>query len=249
MNLQDALDYLEDGYGIFIGDSFYANTDYLVQDLIEQKEKAEQLLHIQSKQMNRCSKVVTGTIFGKRYSVLGMGFFDALIQFDILLETNPIQVGIKLGKGGEMSFALPPSAVKQVSDLSREQINNLLLAFIQLHLTPLFHAVSRLAGSKTDHMFSQVSHNLHQTALRLRSKLPDQEQKIDAYLNALVSDPLFGEAGENPLQGEFRLYQPPNGSSPFYIRKHCCLAYVIHGADKSFCCATCPLIPDEERVS
>ncbi|MFJ9497176.1 hypothetical protein [Brevibacillus centrosporus] len=241
--------YLAKQYGISIEDDLsQAKGEYTVQDLIEQKVQMREFLEAQSSQMNHIALAVTGTLFAKRYSVLSMGVFDALIRYQIILDTSPQHMFITRKDGGEMGFVLPETAVKLLSELSDHEVEVFLSSFVYKHLTPLFQRVSEVSRSKTTHLFSQISYNTAQKALQLKMDIPEKALQIDRQWKRLLEVPAgCDRTKKNPLAMEFRLYHPSDGSSPYYIRKHCCLAYIVRGGDKSRVCDSCPLLSDDER--
>ncbi|WP_113928779.1 hypothetical protein [Bacillus sp. P14.5] len=105
--------YMIGNYGMFFikEDDIDRHIDFKVQHLIHDGSQVRELVNRQSRQMNNCRDVITGTIFAKRYSVLAMGFLNLMSQFEIILDTNPRHSGIKLTKNGCMNFIFPESAL------------------------------------------------------------------------------------------------------------------------------------------
>lgn len=235
----DPITYLGTEYGIyFMEDSAYLDhTDYIVKDLLNGQELVKRLLLQQSQQMFDCDKVLTGTVFGKRYSALAQGVFDAWSQFELWIDANPGHVGIKLVEHGCLHFYLPKSTLKAKTDPSNETA----ISFVFDHLEPLFKAISIEANSQLSHMLSLVSHNLHETARILSLANPELHANIEKKLQMMITDTGV-KGGANPLRFDFHLKAADNRADSYYVRKHCCLAYLIWGGHKDKCCSTCPII-------
>ncbi|WP_096437906.1 IucA/IucC family C-terminal-domain containing protein [Alteribacter populi] len=228
--------------GLMVGDAFLHNMDFVVEDLIASPSHVENLISILCEQMDTKNRVIAGTIFGKKYSVLAMNLFKAIIEQGTILDAHPSQVGLKPDKKGSMQFIFKESTVHSISSLSIRQVQMMIYTFIDTHLQPLFEAIAAKSGSKVTHMLSLVAHNLYQTSKKLKLEHPEKVEEIDTYFALFISDKLFVHGKPNPLSFEFDLYDPENGDDSYYVRKHCCLSYLRYDGDKARCCGTCPFI-------
>ncbi|GGD08698.1 hypothetical protein [Pontibacillus salipaludis] len=224
---------------IHIESNFDDKIDYRISDIINNEEQAQEFIHIQKDHRETLNPTIVGTLFGKRYSVLGMGIFTLLVDYGLLIDTSPELVGIKLEAGKPNRYYIEETAVKDVHDLSTEEVERLIRVFIKDHLEPFFDQVALASKSKSSHLHSLVSHNLYQRSLVLNRKEGADQEKVQHYLDLFTSDYLFTEDETNPLQFTFELHTPEEGD-PFYIRKHCCLSYLVYKGDNSKCCGTCP---------
>ncbi|WP_345240742.1 (2Fe-2S)-binding protein [Pontibacillus salipaludis] len=224
---------------IHIESNFDDKIDYRVSDIINDKEQAQEFVDVQKEHRETLNSTIVGTLFGKRYSVLGMGIFTLLVDYGLLIDTSPELVGIKLEAGKPNRYYIEETAVKEVNELSTEEVERLIRVCIKEHHEPLFDQVAKVSKSKSSHLHSLVSHNLFQRSLVLSRQEGADIDRIQHYLDLFTTDVLFKDSEKNPLQFTFELHTPEEGD-PFYIRKHCCLSYLIHKGDKSQCCGTCP---------
>ncbi|MBA2175860.1 hypothetical protein H0266_13260 [Halobacillus locisalis] len=224
---------------IHIESDFDAKIDFRISDVIESETKAKEFIDIQKGHRGAQNTTIVGTLLGKRYSVLAMGIYSLLIRRGIMIDTSPHFIGIKLEEGKPNRYFIEEKALMDVSYLSVDQVHEYIRTFLKGHFEPFFNAVATAARCKAEHLHSLVAHNLFQPSLLLeREKLADP-QTIQDYLDLFTTDQLFEKKGENPLAFTFQLHNPEDGD-PFYIRKHCCLSYLLHDRDLAHCCGTCP---------
>ncbi|RDY67658.1 hypothetical protein DXT76_19225 [Halobacillus trueperi] len=231
--------YLAQKAFIHIESDFDNNIDFRLTDIIENEKKAKAFIQVQKAHQGTEVSTIVGTLFGKRYSVLGMGIFSLLIRKGIMLDTAPHLIGIKLEEGKPNRYFIEEKAVKEVSDLTTHQLHGLIRTFLKSHLEPLFGAVATASRCKAEHLHSFVAHNLFQRSLLLKREGQADEQTIDHYLKLFTTDELFEKGEKNPLAFTFQRHKPEDGEA-FYIREHCCLSYLLHDRDLSHCCGTCP---------
>ncbi|ANU10812.1 hypothetical protein A1A1_17620 [Planococcus antarcticus DSM 14505] len=236
-------EYLEE-HSVTIG---HEKDSFLVKDLIDKPALAKQMIQIQTQQMNQCTPIITGTIFGKRYSVLAMVFLDLYIKYGILLDLQPSNVGIVLRNSGGMRYTLGENAIPLSKNLSSVQERMKMKVFIKDHLLPLFSAISKETKSQESHMHSLVSHNFFQKSSALKESSPEQSCLIDETLSFLLSEYGVRQKNGELYRHEYRLYSSPDEPEKFYLRNHCCLSYLLHDGDKNRCCRTCPLLSEDQR--
>ncbi|MGM0846536.1 MAG: hypothetical protein ACQEUT_16290 [Bacillota bacterium] len=215
--------------------------DFSVQKLIEDEKTLRSLLDVQKRHSHGDPNLtIVGTLFGKRYSVLPIVFFDKMVLSGVVMDASPENIYVKVTKTGGIRFYIHPRNIVSRKSLSKDQEQKLLHILVADHLTPLFERVSRIANCKFPHLQSLVSHNLYQRSHFLQSKFPDSKITADDVLGLMTGAELF-QNQRNPL--DFTFKKAEEGSSTVaYIRKHCCLAYLQYEGDKNHCCSTCPHI-------
>ncbi|MGP4076270.1 hypothetical protein [Halobacillus sp. K22] len=244
--MNTAFEQIKNNLRIYIGKSYEDQISYKVAELIHDKERIQQLLQIQKQQLNAPNLAITGLLFGKMYSVITMGLYEMIVKHNLILDMMPSHVGIELKEKNAMNYIISEDAVYSTNDLSDEKIKKLIHTFLVKHLQPLFHQVAQTTGCKSTHMRSIVSHNLHQRYCKLIQTHPEQKEYAEEVFRRFTTEACFGKNMRNPLHFNFRFYEADNGKKT-YVRRHCCMKYMLHGADKTKCCPTCPLIADEER--
>lgn len=206
----------------------------------------------QSVQLGEPEGYVVGTLFAKRYSVLIMGLAASISLFDTPLSLRPGALRFRLTDAGTMQYEAERAAYGgfPVNDMDARQAR---LAeykeHLLEHLRQVFGAISGYTGAKEKVMWSLVAHNLHTLYGRLHthSELWDSEKRglvISQDYNTLLQPEKPDE-----LSMRFRRYEHPKlQGRPFYLRKHCCLAYQIRvGPEAGEYCSTCPRLSPEER--
>ncbi|WP_226577285.1 IucA/IucC family C-terminal-domain containing protein [Halobacillus litoralis] len=236
---------IQNDHKLYIGSEYQDRISYEVADLIDNKYSTRELLETQMRQLDAPNLTIAGLLFGKMYSVLTMGLFESLVKHDLVIETHPEKIGIELKEKNAMNYIIKEEHVHKATDLPDEKVKEQIYTFITLHLQPLFQTVARVSKCKATHMRSIVSHNLHQRKCALAQTDVDQE-RLEKVFHWFTSHELFQENRRNPLHFKFRYYKADNGKET-YVRRHCCMKYMLHNANKEKCCPTCPLIPDEER--
>ncbi|SDN94987.1 IucA/IucC family C-terminal-domain containing protein [Halobacillus aidingensis] len=235
---------IQNDHRIFVGSEYKDRSHYKVDDLIQNKKAMKELLTKQKDQLNAPNLAITGLLFGKMYSVLTMGLFETMIRHGVVIDASPENICIELKEKNAMNYIVDEDAVHKIADLPEEEVKESIHTFITQHLQPLFQTVAQVSKCKTTHMRSIVSHNLHQRKCVL---VKDQaDEWTETVFRWFTTHELFKENKRNPLHFKFRFYQADNGKET-YVRRHCCMKYMLHDADKAKCCPTCPLIPDEER--
>lgn len=152
--LNHVIAYLRSQHRILVNQNDLKQADFIVDELIHRPERVKSLVDCQGQLMAVCSDVVTGTIFGKRYSVLAMGLFDVLNQFGIIMDGSPHHVGLKLIEDGRMAYSIPEHALISVQDITPDQLRSFVLSFVYDHIDPLFQTVATYSGSEKSHMLS-----------------------------------------------------------------------------------------------
>ncbi|CDQ20916.1 hypothetical protein [Halobacillus karajensis] len=236
---------IQNDHRMYIGAEYQNRIHFKVDDLIKDKQALIDLLETQKQQLNAPNLAITGLLFGKMYSVLTMGLFETIIKHGLIIDANPENIGIEMKEKNAMNYMIEEDAVHKITDLPEEKIKEFIHTFISDHLHPLFQSAAKASNCKITHMRSIVSHNLHQRKWMLTKEKEDHEWR-DTVFHWFTSQELFEKNRHNPLHFKFRFYQAENGKET-YVRRHCCMKYMLHDADKSKCCPTCPLIPDEER--
>ncbi|MGD6801952.1 hypothetical protein ACQCVK_21135 [Rossellomorea vietnamensis] len=227
--------------GVHISRRHVKKGDFSVQKLIEDEETLRNLLLIQKSHSHGDPNLtIVGTLFGKRYSVLPIVFFDKMVLSGMVIDASPENIFVKVTKTGGIRFFIHPRNIVSRKSLSKEQEQKLLHTLVADHLTPLFEKVCKIANCKVPHLQSLVSHNLYQRSHFLQSKFPDSKITAEDVLRMMTGAELF-QNQRNPLDFTFRKAEG-GSSTAAYIRKHCCLAYLQHEGDKSHCCSTCPHI-------
>ncbi len=225
--------YLKDEYGIVIDST--SSPDFAYDELLTDASVVSSLLRYQQEQMENCHPVVAGTLFAKRYSVLFMGLLDAFNRFDCLVIPRLNSGGIRCIEDGCMEFVIHEYDVFSSQD--GRDANEAWVRWLASHLTPLLTKVSDETKAKLSHMYSLISHNLFQVDLQMHQSEPEHTDEYRQNLHTLIDD---GVKSANPLNMTFKLID--NGTESYYVRKHCCLAYVKQNRDRSSCCGTCPLL-------
>ncbi|SFF83620.1 Ferric iron reductase protein FhuF, involved in iron transport [Halobacillus alkaliphilus] len=244
--MKTAFEQIKNDHRIYIGKSYEEQMSYRVDELIQDKECIQQLLQIQKQQLNAPSLAITGLLFGKMYSVITMGLYEMIVKHNLILDMMSSHVGIELKEKNAMNYIISEDAVYSTRDLSDEKMRELIRTFLVKHLQPLFQQVAQTTGCKSTHMRSIVSHNLHQRYCQLIQTHPEHKEYAEKIFRWFTTEACFSKNMRNPLHFNFRFYEADNGKET-YVRRHCCMKYMLHGADKSKCCPTCPLISDEER--
>ncbi|TGB02907.1 hypothetical protein [Halobacillus salinus] len=244
--MNQTFEQIKNDHRIYIGSEYEERIDYRVADLIQDRVALRELLKRQEKGIEAPSFSLAGLLFGKMYSVLAMGFFEMMVVHGVILDLDPARVGIECEEKNRMNYIVPAEAALPMDEVSDEKKKELVRTFIIDHVQPLFQNVAQTSRCKSTHMRSIVSHNLHQRYCALLKERPEEKETIDQLFRWLTSNELFRENYRNPLQFKFRYYTSDAGKET-YVRRHCCMKYMLHDANKAKCCATCPLIADEER--
>ncbi|ASF41142.1 hypothetical protein CEH05_19045 [Halobacillus halophilus] len=244
--MNTAFEQIKNNHRIYIGESYEDQVSYKVADLIHDKENIQQLIQIQKHQLGAPNIAITGLLFGKMYSVITMGLFEMIVRHHLILDMIPSNVGIELQEKNKMNYIISEDAVYSTHDLTDEKVKELIHSYLVQHLQPLFQQVAQTTGCKSTHMRSIVSHNLHQKYREFIQNHPQHEEYAEKVFRWFTTEVCFSKNMRNPLHFDFRFYEADNGKKT-YVRRHCCMKYMLHGANKAKCCPTCPLISDEER--
>lgn len=227
--------------GVHISRKHDKKGDFSVRELIEDETRLGNLLNTQKiHSPGKPNLTIIGTLFGKRYSVFPIAFFDMTALTGKVINATPENVYIKVTETGGLNYYIHPRDIVSSRKLSNEEEKQLLYSLVAVHLTPLFEQVSSIANCKVAHLQSLVSHNLHQRSIFLQNKFSNNSNQIDDLLHRMTQPDLFASK-KNPLNFTFRKVEKENGTVK-YIRKYCCLAYLQYEGDKSHCCGTCPHI-------
>lgn len=244
--MNQTFEQIKNDHRIYIGSGYNERIDYRVSDLIQDRVSLQELLKKQEQGIKAPSFSLAGLLFGKMYSVLAMGFFESMVVHGLILDPDPAHVGIECEEKNRMNYIFPPEAALPLNELAGQKNKALIRHFLIDHIQPLFESVAQVSRCKSTHMRSIVSHNLHQRKCALIKEHPERKEKIDQLFHWMTSNELFDENRRNPLHFNFRYYTADDGKET-YVRRHCCMKYMLHGGNKAKCCATCPLISDEER--
>ncbi|MYL30414.1 hypothetical protein GLW03_11325 [Halobacillus halophilus] len=243
--MKTAFDHIQKNHRIYIGTEHSGRVSFHVGNLIKNNGDLEELLTLQAGNLNAPNLSIAGLLFGKMYSVLTMGLFESIVRYGLVLDGHPDHYGIETKEKNAMNYILPENRVHAVKDVSEAYVKEQIHTFIVHHLQPLFQTAAHVSKCKAAHMRSIVSHNLHQRMCALEKEGVDPEE-LEKVFRWFTSNELFQEGERNPLFFNFRWYTSEDGKET-YVRRHCCMKYMLHNADKRKCCATCPLISDKER--
>ncbi|SFJ68241.1 Ferric iron reductase protein FhuF, involved in iron transport [Halobacillus dabanensis] len=243
--MNTTLKQVENDHKIVIGNDKENRVHFFADQLIQKKDTVKELLHIQTNQLEAPNQSITGLLFGKMYSVYTMGLFEILLNHGLIIDSTPANIGIELKEKNAMNYIVKEDDVHAMENLTEEEIKAHIYTFLVDHLQPLFQSVAQVSGCKSTHMRSIVSHNLHQRKCALM-RTHENKKLVEIIFRWFTSQELFKRNTRNPLNFHFRYYKADNGKET-YVRRHCCMKYMLHDADKSKCCPTCPLISDEER--
>ncbi|MFJ7755697.1 hypothetical protein ACQKGI_10055 [Peribacillus muralis] len=225
-------------YGMHIHRNYHKKGSYSLKELFYDDNKLRHVLTQQEKGLTVKNSTITGTMFGKQYSVMVLGIFDMMVYRNLLIDADPGNIYIKLTEQGTIRFYINPKAVLSLNKLTAAEKNLIMHRLIEQHITPLFIRVGDMTNSKAKHLYSLVTHNLFQRSEFLKARFPNQKDLIESYKNSFISHELV-EGYTNPLHFTFRSVENANGSIR-YIRNHCCLEYLRHDGDLAACCSTCP---------
>ncbi|PYZ96390.1 hypothetical protein CR205_11740 [Alteribacter lacisalsi] len=221
---------LEKQTGLIFTDQLQEKSDHTIAELIRSSEHIRCFTDNLHTSMKSPNSVVTGTIFGKRYAALVRGLFTAGV-YGWSIDASPEQTVMLVKDKAKLAFMLDRSSAVPSASLTHEETEARIVRFISGHLDPLFYQIAEATGAKRTHMHSLVAHSLYQTAHKLRASDNGKKEAIGRMLDLFLIE-------GSPLSFHFQL--SPDGE--YYIRKHCCLAYLLKGGSKDNCCGTCPHI-------
>lgn len=225
-------------YGVEITSKHKQKGDYSIQDLINNRDHLQAILEKHQKEgVNNPSLTIIGTMFGKRYSVFAMCIFDMMALSGKLLDASPENIYVKITESGGIYFYIHPKNIYTLHSLTIAQKQQFIDHLTSNHLKPLFEEVAIISKSKSQHLLSLVSHNLHQRSLFLQKRFPKEKANIEQILKLLIENNASDD--QNPLNFTFDKKENASGSVQ-YIRKHCCLEYLQYNRNLSKCCSTCP---------
>ncbi|TMW70926.1 (2Fe-2S)-binding protein [Alteribacter natronophilus] len=221
---------LEKQTGLTFTEELQEKSDHTIAELIRSSDYISSFTDSLRTAMESPNRVVTGTIFGKRYAALVRGLFSAAV-YGWSIDASPAHTGMLVKDKAKLAFMLDRSSVAPSDSLTGGEAEARIVRFVSGHLDPLFEQMAGATGAKKTHMHSLVAHSLYQTAHKLRASDPDKKETIRRTLDLFLIE-------GSPLSFHFEL--SPDGE--YYIRKHCCLAYLLKGGSKDNCCGTCPHI-------
>lgn len=253
----DCMTFLEKHFAVSIqqpGEPLYA---FSSSDLMS-SDGRQRIIGLQSRQLGDPGMVVVGTLFAKRYSVFCMGIVSALSLYDNMVDMHLERVRFKVTERAEMEYQIiwDGNPIKTFDKLIRNQeAVDYLFHFFSLHIGPVFTVISDYTGASLSHMWSLVSNNLQNLFLRMESDeirfTKDRLQIVASDREMLLDHTKWKASGysSNPLAIRLKLYEHPEYSGePFYLRKHCCLAYKVrHEGESHGYCNTCPRDDADER--
>lgn len=243
--------FLQQHFTVTVTENRSISFPYSTEDLLDEA-KLPLILRQQSYQLGEPSGLVVGTLFAKRYSVLIMGLVASISLFDKPMSLLPGALRFRSTDGGAMRYEaeMAASGMFPVNDKKARQA--CLAEYVEHlleHLRQVFQAVSSYTGAKEKVMWSLVSHNLHNLYGRLHTDIGlwDSENRG----RVIGQDYIILLQPEKPdeLSMNFLRYEHPKlQGRPFYLRRHCCLAYRTRiGPDAEEYCSTCPKLSPEER--
>ncbi|WP_405107634.1 hypothetical protein MHH28_27615 [Paenibacillus sp. FSL K6-1217] len=243
--------FMQQHFAVTVTENRSSSFPYSTDNLLDEA-KLPLIIGQQSVQLGEPGGIVVGTLFAKRYSVLIMGLAASITLFDTPLSLQPGALRFRLTDAGMMHYEAETAATDKLPGNNPEVRQACLSNYLEhllAHLRQVFQAVSGYTGAKEKVMWSLVAHNLHDLYGRLDTdrELWDSEDRgriIGQDYNTLLQP---GKPGE--LSMRFRKVEHPKlQGRPFYLRKHCCLAYRIRiGPDAEEYCSTCPKLSPEER--
>lgn len=243
--------FLQEHCAVTVAENRYPSFPYSTEDLLD-AAKLPLIIGQQSAQLGEPAEYVVGTLFAKRYSVLIMGLAASISLFDTPLSLRPGALRFRLTDAGTMRYEAERAASGEfpVNDMTARQAR--LVRYQELlleHLRQIFGAVSGYTGAKEKVMWSLVAHNLHTLYGRLHAhkELWDSEKRGQVISQDYKT--LLQPEKPDALSMQFRRYEHPQQQSPpFYLRTHCCLAYLVKTGPKAGeYCSTCPRLSPEER--
>jgi len=244
------VDYLQYYFAIRIRQPEEPLYPFSILDLLEESTRLP-LIEQQSAQLGHPDHIVVGTLFAKRYAVFSTGIILAMSQYDYPLEGFVEHVRFRITNKAAMQYQteLIASALLPVLNLEERRIkvmdNRIRL---QGHLQLIFQAVSQQTGVSLKVMWSLVSHHLQQGYARLTadSSLWQTEKRL--MLIMADRDTLLEKRSDNLFVCKLSEFQHPEWQGqPFYLRRHCCMAYKLSIEDHGYC-QTCPKLSVEDRL-
>ena len=210
------------------------------------------IFQIQSVQLGNPEPVVVGTLFAKRYSVLCMGLFGAISLFDLQLASSLEIVRFRMTQVAAMEYQTQlavPYLLPVIDMMERAEKVTIYANRLQQHLEQIFHSISIHTGVNVQVMWSLVSNNLQNEYARIENDRSVWRTEERLRLVKADRDTLFEPRIDNKFALNLRRYQHPNvQKAPFYLRRHCCLAYrVVHNGSTEGYCNTCPKLSSEDR--
>lgn len=221
-------------------------------DLLNE-EKAEAFLAQVEARLGTNKRFATGSLFGKRYSLLAALAFHMLTQEERKLDWSLENLTLQFeGKQLLFYFHLLTS-VPIAGPMRRKQCEEAVQNLLVTHLCPVFKQISRLTGVKMGTLWGHLSYLMHgyydwwleeAASSSLRQKI-----KEDFRFWTQEADPSwFGvpSTAKNPLDIEYTWIEAyDEEDSPVRQRKKCCFAYCKPNG--SFC-YTCPSMTAEDRA-
>ncbi|ETT52409.1 hypothetical protein C162_09006 [Paenibacillus sp. FSL R7-269] len=244
-------DFMQQHFAVTVAEDRNNSFPYSTEDLLD-AERLPLIIGKQSVQLGEPGGIVVGTLFAKRYSVLIMGLAASITLFDTPLSLLPGALRFRLTDAGMMQYEAETAATDKWPANPSEVRQACLAGYMDrllAHLRQVLQAVSGYTGAKEKVMWSLIAHNLHNLYGRLLTdrRIWDSEERgriIGQDYTTLLQPEI-----RNELSVRFRRYEHPKlQGRPFYLRKHCCLAYRIRiGPDAGEYCSTCPKLSPEER--
>ncbi|ELK45644.1 UNVERIFIED_CONTAM: hypothetical protein N8J90_00100 [Halobacillus marinus] len=245
--MNTAWEQLKQDHRFYIGTDHEHKITHELESLIDHKPACRALLEAQNEGLAAPDLSITGLLFGKMYSVMTMGMYETIVKYGLVIDASPENIGIECLEKNKMNYVIREEAVASIEDLTEEEVKDRIRRFITENLQPLFQTIAKASNCKSTHMRSIVSHNLHQRSLAFAEEHPEKKDFAEKVLHWFTSEELFEDGTVNPLHFEFRFFEKENGKGT-YVRRHCCMKYMLHQGNKKNCCPTCPLISDEERA-
>ncbi|MEK3762383.1 hypothetical protein MKZ07_28770 [Paenibacillus sp. FSL P4-0338] len=244
-------DFMQQHFAVTVAEDRNNSFPYSTEDLLD-AERLPLIIGKQSVQLGEPGGIVVGTLFAKRYSVLIMGLAASITLFDTPLSLLPGALRFRLTDAGMMQYEAETAATDKWPANPSEVRQACLAGYMDrllAHLRQVLQAVSGYTGAKEKVMWSLIAHNLHNLYgwLLTDRRIWDSEERgriIGQDYSTLLQPEI-----RNELSVRFRRYEHPKlQGRPFYLRKHCCLAYRIRiGPDAGEYCSTCPKLSPEER--
>ncbi|NQX47412.1 hypothetical protein HQN87_18935 [Paenibacillus tritici] len=243
--------FLQQHFAVTVRENRSVAYPYSTEDLLDEA-KLPLILRQQSVQLGEPAGLVVGTLFAKRYSVLIMGLAASISLFDTSLSLLPGALRFRPADRGIMHYEAELAASGTVPVHAAEARQACLAGYLEHlleHLRQVFAAVSSYTGAKERVMWSLVSHNLHDLYGRLRTDRGLWDSGERGLIISQDYNTLLQPEKPDELSMRFRKVEHPKlQGRPFYLRKHCCLAYRIKTTpDAEEYCSTCPKLSAEER--
>lgn len=248
---QSIQDFMQQHFALTVTENRSNSFPFSTEDLLDEA-RLPLIIGQQSVQLGEPAGLVVGTLFAKRYSVLIMGLAASITLFDTPLSLLPGALRFRLTDAGMMHYEAETTATDKLPVNPSEVRQACLSDYMEhllAHLRQVLQAVSEYTGAKEKVMWSLIAHNLHNLYGRLHTDKELWDFEDRGRIIGQDYTTLLQPEKPDELSMRFRKVEHPKlQGRPFYLRKHCCLAYRIRiGPDAGEYCSTCPKLSPEER--